>query len=183
MAYAFGPMTAGAIVAGIGDNGFLWLNMIIFLSNVLYAPIMATLRHLYRYDQFENKDPNVVVGEPPEQQYRTYMVNGSNGGGATEPLDYEASNVYGASGTAFDPFNRSAYQKVATQDSAADFAAAPSANNPFRIASGDPQSYSAAAPAAPATGQEYQSTIDAMKRTADSTQREAGASYRFMHDK
>ncbi|VDK57083.1 unnamed protein product [Cylicostephanus goldi] len=52
LAYAFGPIIAGWIV---GNFGFFSLNMIIFLSNVLYAPVIAILRKVNSYDALEGK--------------------------------------------------------------------------------------------------------------------------------
>lgn len=50
LAYALGPVIAGSIVESIGFTG---LNLCIALSNMLYVPILATLRHVYDYEQFE----------------------------------------------------------------------------------------------------------------------------------
>lgn len=52
MAYAFGPMVAGNVVANMG---FFALNLGICLSNVLYAPALALLRSVYAYKPFENE--------------------------------------------------------------------------------------------------------------------------------
>jgi len=48
-AYAFGPMVAGNIAATMG---FFALNLLICLSNVLYAPVLSLLRSVYAYQQF-----------------------------------------------------------------------------------------------------------------------------------
>lgn len=61
-AYAFGPMIAGSVVESIG---FVALNIGIALSNLLYCPLLYSLRHVYDYKDF-NKDGgggNVGGGE------------------------------------------------------------------------------------------------------------------------
>ncbi|CAJ0602315.1 unnamed protein product [Cylicocyclus nassatus] len=52
LAYAFGPIIAGWIV---GNFGFFALNMVIFLTNVLYAPVIAILRKVNSYDSLGGK--------------------------------------------------------------------------------------------------------------------------------
>lgn len=49
-AYAFGPMLAGNIAATMG---FVALNLLICLSNVLYAPVLSMLRNVYAYQSFD----------------------------------------------------------------------------------------------------------------------------------
>ncbi|CAF0807974.1 unnamed protein product [Adineta ricciae] len=46
LAYAIGPIVAGSIVYA---TNFLTLNIFIFLSNILYAPVLYMLRHFYAY--------------------------------------------------------------------------------------------------------------------------------------
>ncbi|UXI14669.1 hypothetical protein NH340_JMT00612 [Sarcoptes scabiei] len=50
IAYAIGPIIAGSIVESIG---FTALNVCIALSNILYVPVLAMLRRVYDYEQFE----------------------------------------------------------------------------------------------------------------------------------
>ncbi|XP_061175641.1 vesicular acetylcholine transporter-like [Saccostrea echinata] len=77
LAYALGPVMAGQIVQTIG---FLWLNVAIFLSNVLYAPLLLCLRTIYLYKPVED-ERDVLIDDPPSKQYNTYIQNGcfSNG--------------------------------------------------------------------------------------------------------
>ncbi|XP_003379616.1 vesicular acetylcholine transporter unc-17 [Trichinella spiralis] len=51
IAYAIGPVVAGTVVANLG---FFSLNLIICLSNVLYAPALSFIRSVYSYKPFEN---------------------------------------------------------------------------------------------------------------------------------
>lgn len=76
-AYALGPVMAGQIVQSIG---FVWLNVAIFLSNILYAPLLLCLRTIYLYKPVEN-ERDVLIDDPPSKQYSTYIQNGglSNG--------------------------------------------------------------------------------------------------------
>lgn len=73
IAYAFGPIVAGQIVQSIG---FTWLNIAIFLSNILYAPLLFKLRNFYEYTPFTNES-DILVSDPPLKQYNTYLQNGS----------------------------------------------------------------------------------------------------------
>ncbi|XP_076044086.1 vesicular acetylcholine transporter-like isoform X2 [Oratosquilla oratoria] len=71
-AYAFGPMIAGSVVAGIG---FVALNIGIALSNLLYVPLLYTLRHVYDYKPFEEgQEEKVTMGDPPTGDYQTYTM-------------------------------------------------------------------------------------------------------------
>ena len=73
VAYAVGPMIAGSIVESVG---FTWLNVGIFLSNIIYCPLLMFLRKIYTYKPFENEE-NVLCDEPPPASYKTYnMMNG-----------------------------------------------------------------------------------------------------------
>ncbi|KAK7004157.1 vesicular acetylcholine transporter-B [Biomphalaria glabrata] len=82
LAYAIGPIVAGSIVSSIG---FMWLNVLIFLSNVLYAPLLFFLRNIYMYKPFDNDD-EVLIDDPPPKGYNTYVQNGGLTG-KLHPLD------------------------------------------------------------------------------------------------
>lgn len=73
IAYAFGPILAGQIVQSIG---FTWLNVAIFFSNILYAPLLLNLRKFYEYKPFTD-ECDVLVSDPPSKHYNTYLQNGS----------------------------------------------------------------------------------------------------------
>ncbi|CAL4122266.1 unnamed protein product, partial [Meganyctiphanes norvegica] len=68
-AYAFGPMIAGSVVSAIG---FVALNIGIALSNLLYVPLLLTLRNVYDYKPFEEQQVN--PGVPPPGEYQTYTI-------------------------------------------------------------------------------------------------------------
>ena len=85
LAYAFGPIIAGGIVDKIG---YVWLNVGIFVSNILYAPVILMLRNVHQYKQFENED-NVLLDDPPHQQYKTYIMNNLTG---STPKEVASSN-------------------------------------------------------------------------------------------
>ena len=53
MAYAMGPIIAGSIVH---MTNFFTLNILIFLSNILYAPVLYILRHFYAYKPMEHNE-------------------------------------------------------------------------------------------------------------------------------
>lgn len=73
LAYAIGPVIAGGIVQSIG---FLPLNIIIAITNLLYAPALAMLRHVYDYKPFED-ETNILMDEAPPAQYQTYVLHDS----------------------------------------------------------------------------------------------------------
>ncbi|XP_012936353.1 vesicular acetylcholine transporter [Aplysia californica] len=76
LAYAIGPIVAGSIVQAIG---FTWLNVLIFLTNVAYAPLLFMLRNIYLYKPFDNDD-EVLIDDPPPKGYNTYIQNGGLNG-------------------------------------------------------------------------------------------------------
>ncbi|XP_076461742.1 putative vesicular acetylcholine transporter-B [Babylonia areolata] len=85
LAYAFGPVVAGSVVHAIG---FLWLNVLIFLSNVGYAPVMMMLRKVYKYSRFEDEEDVLVhdTGSFGHPDYKTYVQNGGISG-KPHPID------------------------------------------------------------------------------------------------
>ncbi|KAL3876633.1 hypothetical protein ACJMK2_034450 [Sinanodonta woodiana] len=88
LAYAIGPVVAGQIVQSIG---FLWLNMAIFISNILYAPVLFILRKIYEYKPFEN-ECDVLVSDPPSKQYMTCVQNGGPLADGTTYADMHGKN-------------------------------------------------------------------------------------------
>lgn len=70
MAYAIGPIIAGGVVEAIG---FTALNVGIAFSNLLYAPVLMYLRHIYDFKPFEN-EANILMSDPPDKQYQTYTM-------------------------------------------------------------------------------------------------------------
>lgn len=90
-AYAFGPILAGQIVDTIG---FTWLNVLIFLSNVAYAPLLYTMRNVFKYKQFEEDDDEcgILVSDPPSKQYMTIVQNGGPFGDGTKTVDVTGKN-------------------------------------------------------------------------------------------
>ncbi|KAK7481026.1 hypothetical protein BaRGS_00027745 [Batillaria attramentaria] len=76
LAYAFGPIVAGSVVHAIG---FLWLNVLIFVTNVGYAPILLMLRKIHKYKRFDEEEEDVLVspsGSFHHPDYKTYVQNG-----------------------------------------------------------------------------------------------------------
>lgn len=71
MAYAVGPIIAGAIVELIG---FTALNILIAFSNLLYAPVLMYLRNIYDFKPFEN-EANILMQDPPNKEYQTYTMH------------------------------------------------------------------------------------------------------------
>ncbi|XP_069671917.1 vesicular acetylcholine transporter-like isoform X1 [Periplaneta americana] len=70
VAYAIGPIIAGGVVEAIG---FTALNVGIAFSNLLYAPVLVYLRHIYDFKPLEN-EANILMSDPPDKEYQTYTM-------------------------------------------------------------------------------------------------------------
>uniref|UniRef100_A0A6P7FTI9 Vesicular acetylcholine transporter isoform X2 n=1 Tax=Diabrotica virgifera virgifera TaxID=50390 RepID=A0A6P7FTI9_DIAVI len=70
LAYAVGPIIAGGVVEAIG---FTALNVLIAFSNLLYAPVLVYLKHIYDFKPFEN-EANILMQDPPNKEYQTYTM-------------------------------------------------------------------------------------------------------------
>jgi MFS transporter, DHA1 family, solute carrier family 18 (vesicular acetylcholine transporter), member 3 len=71
MAYAVGPIIAGGVVETIG---FTALNFGIAFSNLLYAPVLGYLKHIYDFKPFEG-EANILMADPPNKEYQTYTMH------------------------------------------------------------------------------------------------------------
>ncbi|XP_078047037.1 vesicular acetylcholine transporter [Augochlora pura] len=70
VAYAVGPIIAGGVVEAIG---FTALNVGIAFSNLLYAPVLIYLRHIYDFKPFQD-EADVLMQDPPDKEYQTYVL-------------------------------------------------------------------------------------------------------------
>lgn len=70
VAYAVGPIIAGGVVEAIG---FTALNIGIAISNLMYAPVLYYLRHIYDFKPFQD-EANVLMQDPPDKEYQTYVL-------------------------------------------------------------------------------------------------------------
>lgn len=70
LAYAIGPIIAGGVVEAIG---FTALNIGIAFSNLLYAPVLYYLRHIYDFKPFQD-EANILMQDPPDKEYQTYVL-------------------------------------------------------------------------------------------------------------
>ncbi|KAG4067258.1 hypothetical protein HA402_000249 [Bradysia odoriphaga] len=70
VAYAVGPIIAGGVVEAIG---FTALNIGIAFSNILYAPVLIYLKHIYDFKPFES-EANILMADPPNKEYQTYSM-------------------------------------------------------------------------------------------------------------
>ncbi|GLV45385.1 Vesicular acetylcholine transporter [Carabus blaptoides fortunei] len=82
VAYAIGPIIAGGVVEAIG---FTALNVGIAFSNLLYAPVLMYLRHIYDFKPFEN-EANILMSDPPDKEYQTYTLQDQ------KPVNTEVKN-------------------------------------------------------------------------------------------
>lgn len=71
MAYAVGPIIAGNVVEAIG---FTSLCFLIAFSNLLYAPVLVYLKHIYDFKPFES-EANILMADPPNKEYQTYTMH------------------------------------------------------------------------------------------------------------
>ncbi|CAG9787515.1 unnamed protein product [Diatraea saccharalis] len=116
-AYAVGPIIAGEVVEAIG---FTALNLLIAFSNLLYAPVLMYLRHIYDFKPFEN-EANILMGDPPDKEYQTYSMQDQKpvNGEFKNHLEYsnvsgqvgvEESNVDANAGYSYDQSYQGGYQ-------------------------------------------------------------------------
>ncbi|XP_063387780.1 vesicular acetylcholine transporter [Cydia fagiglandana] len=171
-AYAVGPIIAGEVVEAIG---FTALNLFIAFSNLMYAPVLMYLRHIYDFKPFEN-EANILMADPPDKEYQTYSlqeqrpVNGdyknhleySNVGGeqvqetSVDAGSYSYDQSYQQGGyqnnqgysQGYDQQQQQGYQQEYQQqeyNQPRQLPSQPPASNPFRAAPAAP-----AAPAGPA---------------------------------
>ncbi|XP_063374308.1 vesicular acetylcholine transporter [Cydia amplana] len=90
-AYAVGPIIAGEVVEAIG---FTALNLFIAFSNLLYAPVLMYLRHIYDFKPFEN-EANILMADPPDKEYQTYSLQDQRPVNGDYKNHLEYSNVDG----------------------------------------------------------------------------------------
>lgn len=90
-AYAVGPIIAGEVVETIG---FTALNLFIAFSNLLYAPMLMYLRHIYDFKPFEN-EANILMADPPDKEYQTYSLQDQRPVNGEYKNHLEYSNVSG----------------------------------------------------------------------------------------
>lgn len=117
-AYAVGPIIAGEVVEAIG---FTALNLFIAFSNLLYAPVLMYLRHIYDFKPFEN-EANILMADPPDKEYQTYSLQDQRpvNGEYKNHLEYsnvsgqvagtEESNVDSGAGYSYDQSYQGGYQ-------------------------------------------------------------------------
>lgn len=94
LAYAIGPIIAGGVVEAIG---FTALNFLIAFSNLLYAPVLTYLKHIYDFKPFES-EANILMADPPKKEYQTYTMQdqrpvGDNYKNHLEYANYQEQNV------------------------------------------------------------------------------------------
>lgn len=89
VAYAVGPIIAGGVVEAIG---FTALNFLIAFSNLLYAPVLIYLKHIYDFKPFES-EANILMSDPPNKEYQTYTMHDQRpvDGSQKNHLEYSSS--------------------------------------------------------------------------------------------
>lgn len=135
VAYAIGPVIAGGVVEAIG---FTALNFGIAFANLLYAPVLMYLKHIYDFKPFEN-EANILMADPPNKEYQTYAMQDQ------KPISGEIQNhlEYRKEETDIDASNGYQYQESTYQQVVAPpppqrpstgrvLPAQPEPSNPFR---------------------------------------------------
>lgn len=94
LAYAMGPIAAGSIVYA---TNFLVLNMLIFVSNIAYAPVLYILRNFYAYKPMEGEEIRSFAHQPlhDEPENDNYLRSIANNNYNTSV--YETSTPMGMS--------------------------------------------------------------------------------------
>ncbi|VDL78614.1 unnamed protein product [Nippostrongylus brasiliensis] len=111
LAYAFGPIIAGWIV---GNMSFFALNIIIFLSNLLYTPIISLLKKVDGYDSLAPKAEMTQL-KTTDQYGQIETGNGATEstlaqayqtpGYGTQPTNYHNSYPQAEFPAGYDPLN------------------------------------------------------------------------------
>lgn len=146
-AYAVGPIIAGEVVESIG---FTALNLFIAFSNLLYAPVLMYLRHIYDFKPFEN-EANILMADPPDKEYQTYSlqdqrpVNGEyknhleytseTGQGETQESNIDGNSGY-SQGQSYQNYQQGYQPEYQEYNQPRQLPAQPSPSNPFRAGSG-----------------------------------------------
>lgn len=81
VAYALGPIVAGEIVHSFG---FVQLNLGMGLANVLYAPVLLTLRNICQMKP-SHSERNILLDEEPKGLYDTIKMEDRKGKGRNRP--------------------------------------------------------------------------------------------------
>ncbi|PIO56686.1 hypothetical protein TELCIR_21914, partial [Teladorsagia circumcincta] len=110
LAYAFGPIIAGWIV---GNMSFFALNLIIFLSNILYTPMIFMLKKVHGYDSLTPKPEMTTLkndnyGQIENDSNATEMTAAQAYQGAsygTQAPNYQNSFPQSEYPAGFDPLN------------------------------------------------------------------------------
>ncbi|KAJ9601388.1 hypothetical protein L9F63_000412, partial [Diploptera punctata] len=89
VAYAIGPIIAGGVVEAIG---FTALNIGIAFSNLLYAPVLIYLRHIYDFKPLEN-EANILMSDPPDKEYQTYTLHDRIRTSYGQPTQMQETNL------------------------------------------------------------------------------------------
>lgn len=146
-AYAVGPIIAGEVVESIG---FTALNLFIAFSNLLYAPVLMYLRHIYDFKPFEN-EANILMADPPDKEYQTYSlqdqrpVNGEyknhleytseTGQGETQESNVDGNSGY-SQGQSYQNYQQGYQPEYQEYNQPRQLPAQPSPSNPFRAGTG-----------------------------------------------
>ncbi|XP_018561676.1 vesicular acetylcholine transporter [Anoplophora glabripennis] len=109
VAYAVGPIIAGGVVEAIG---FTALNVGIAFSNLLYAPMLMYLRHIYDFKPFEN-EANILMSDPPNKEYQTYSMQEQKpvSGDIQNHLEYKQQETNFDSGYQEQNYDQQGYQQ------------------------------------------------------------------------
>jgi hypothetical protein len=111
LAYAMGPIVAGSIVYA---TNFLTLNILIFLSNVAYAPVLYMLRNFYAYKPMENEELTSFAHQPlhNEPETDTSLRSVANNNYSTTSVFDPSSNALNKSSTGMGMTKENQYPQL-----------------------------------------------------------------------
>lgn len=93
-AYAIGPIIAGQIVNTIG---FTALNAGIFVTNILYAPLLAFVRNAYDYQKFEPDSEETGINDATDHKlYKSFTASYED---QNDALNFSEQKSYHPNGT------------------------------------------------------------------------------------
>jgi hypothetical protein len=106
-----GPIVAGSIVY---TTNFLVLNVLIFISNIAYAPVLYFLRNFYAYKPMENDELASFAHQPlhNEPENDNYLKSVANNNYSASSVFEPSSNAWSKSSTPMGMTQQNQYPQL-----------------------------------------------------------------------
>jgi len=106
-----GPIVAGSIVYA---TNFLTLNILIFVSNIAYAPVLYFLRNFYAYKPMENDEMSSFAHQPlhNEPEDDNYLRSVANNNYAIQNENDSSSSAWSKSTVAMSMTKENQYPQM-----------------------------------------------------------------------